>query len=149
MISTMQPLSQAGAASKPGFALKVAEARKLAVHSAECCNIGGLFLPVVVETLGSWSPDSIALISRIGKLVDQRLGTFPATAIKHPSLSSSGNGMEPYGLATYPFTLLGWMGTSNFSFVCLVQYTCVTGNNAWATASWLSCKNLHDMVTVL
>ena len=69
MISIMQPLTQAGAASEPGFALKVAEARKLASHNAECRNIGILFLPVVVETLGGWSPDSITLISRIGKLV--------------------------------------------------------------------------------
>ena len=83
MISTMHPLTQAGAASEPGFALKVAEARKLASHNAECHNIGVLFLPVVVETLDGWSPDSIALISRIGKLVGQRLGTPPATAIKH------------------------------------------------------------------
>ena len=48
---------QAGAASEPGFALKVAEARKLASHNAECRNIGVLFFPIVVETLGGWSPD--------------------------------------------------------------------------------------------
>ena len=83
MISTMQPLTQAGAATEPGFALKVAEARTLASHNAECRNIGVLFFPVVVEILGGWSPDSIALISRIEKLVGQRFGSPPATAIKH------------------------------------------------------------------
>ena len=44
VISTMQPLTQAGAASEAGFALKVAEARKLASHNAECHNIG-VFIP--------------------------------------------------------------------------------------------------------
>ena len=58
VISSMQPLTEAGAASEPGFALKVAEARKLASHNAECRNIGILFLSVVAETLGGWSPDS-------------------------------------------------------------------------------------------
>ena len=58
MISTMQPLTQAGATSEPGFALKVAEASKLASHNAECRNIGVLFFPVIVETLSGWSPDS-------------------------------------------------------------------------------------------
>ena len=95
MISTMQPLTQASAASELGFALKVAEARKLATHNAKCRNIRVLFLPVVVETLGGWSLDSIALISRIGKLVGERLGTPP---VKHLFqhlfiILSSGEGM--------------------------------------------------------
>ena len=34
VISTMQPLTLAGAAAEPGFALKVAEARKLGSHNA-------------------------------------------------------------------------------------------------------------------
>ena len=40
----------------------MAETRKLASHNAECRNIGVLFLLVVVETLGGWSPDSIVML---------------------------------------------------------------------------------------
>ena len=71
LISTMQPLTQARAAAEPGFALKVAEARKMAAHNADCRAIGVAFVPIVAETLGGWSKDSIAQISKIGCLVGQ------------------------------------------------------------------------------
>ena len=83
VISTMQPLTQAVAATEPSFALKIAEARKMAAHNADYRGIGATFLPIVVETLGGWSPDSISQIARIGRLAGQRLGTLPATTIKH------------------------------------------------------------------
>ena len=83
VISTMQPLTLAGAAAEPGFALKVAEARKLGSHNADCRAIGVSFIPIVAETLGGWSADSVVHIARIGRLVGQRLGTPPAIAVKH------------------------------------------------------------------
>ena len=79
----MQPLTLAGAAAEPGFALKVAEGRKLGSHNAACRAIGVSFIPIVAETLGGWSADSVVHIARIGRLVGQRLGTPPAIAIKH------------------------------------------------------------------
>ena len=79
----MQPLTLAGAAAEPGFALKVAEARKLGSHNADCRAIGVSFIPIVAETLGGWSADSVVHIARIGRLVGQRLGTPPAIAVKH------------------------------------------------------------------
>ena len=83
VISTMQPLTQAGAAAEPGFALGVAVARKMAAHNSDCHGIGVSFLPIVAETLGGWSPDSIAQIARIGRLAVQRLDIPPATAVRH------------------------------------------------------------------
>ena len=83
VISTMQPLTLSGAAVESGFALKVAEARKLGSHNADCRAIGVSFIPIVAETLGGWSTDSVVHIARIGRLVGQRLGTPPAFAVKH------------------------------------------------------------------
>ena len=123
----MQPLTQAGAATEPGFALKIAEARKMAAHNADCRGIGVTFLPIVVETLGGWSPDSISQIARIGRLAGQRLVLFLpllSSICSSAFLSSSGKGMPPCGLAAYPFTQPGWMGASN-SYVCVFVCVCV------------------------
>ena len=52
VISTMQPLTQSGAASEKGYALKLAEERKMAAHNAECRGAGVSFVPLAVESLG-------------------------------------------------------------------------------------------------
>ena len=52
VISTMQQLTLQGAASTPGYALRVGEERKMAAHAEECRSIGILFVPMVVESLG-------------------------------------------------------------------------------------------------
>ena len=85
VISTMQPLTQSGAASEKGYALKLAEERKMAAHNAECrCRGAGVsFVPLAVESLGGWSHETALQISRIGRLVGQRLGTTPAEAVSH------------------------------------------------------------------
>ncbi len=62
----------------PGHALRVGEARKMAVH-AEACRTGGiLFVPPVVESLGGWSREAICTIKWIGRQQGQRLGIPPA-----------------------------------------------------------------------
>ena len=83
VISTMQPLTQSGAASEKGYALKVAEERKMAAPNAECRGAGVSFVPLAVESLGGWSHEAALQISRIGRLVGQRLGTTPAEAVLH------------------------------------------------------------------
>ena len=79
----MQPLTQSGAASEKGYALKLAEERKMAAHNAECRGAGVSFVPLAVESLGGWSHEAALQISRIGRLVGQRLGTTPAEAVSH------------------------------------------------------------------
>ena len=81
VISTMQPLTQSGAASERGYALKVAEERKMAAHNAECRRAGISFVPLTVESLGGWSHEAALQISRIGRLVGQRYGSTPAEAV--------------------------------------------------------------------
>ena len=83
VISTMQPLTQSGAASERGYALKLAEERKMAAHNAECRGAGVSFVPLAVESLGGWSHEAALQISRVGRLVGQRLGTTPAEAVSH------------------------------------------------------------------
>ena len=56
-------------ASTAGHALEVATSRKLATHLSPCRAAGLDFIPLAVETLGSW------FIHAIGRQQDQRLGT--------------------------------------------------------------------------
>ena len=79
----MQPLTRSGAASEKGYALKVAEERKMAAHNAECRGAGVSVVPLAVESVGGWSHEAALQISRIGRLVGQRLGITPAETVSH------------------------------------------------------------------
>ena len=52
VISTLQNLTVAGAASTQDHTLSVARERKMALHSATCHSGGSLFFPLVIEYLG-------------------------------------------------------------------------------------------------
>ena len=54
-------------------ALKLAEERKMAAHNAECRGAGVSFVPLAVESLGGWSHEAALQISRVSRLVGQRL----------------------------------------------------------------------------
>ena len=49
------------AASSPGHALSIGIRRKLTSNLPSCRAAGVDFLPIVVETLGGWCPDAIAI----------------------------------------------------------------------------------------
>ena len=83
MISTMQPRTQSGAAPGIGFALNVAEERKMLAHSTECSAAEVTFVPLVAESLVDWGEGSVRQIARIGCLVGQTLGIPPAEPEKH------------------------------------------------------------------
>ena len=83
VISTLQSLTLAGAANTPGYALRVAEERKMAAHHDDCRKVGVLFTPLAVESLGGWSEEARRTISKIGQLMGQRLGSPPAETIRH------------------------------------------------------------------
>ena len=42
-----------------------------------------IFLPIVVEALGGWSEEAVFHISKIGRLIGQRLGLPPNETTKH------------------------------------------------------------------
>ena len=116
----MQPLTLLGAASEKGYALKVAEERKMVAHNAECRGAGVSFVPLAVESLGGWSHDAALQISRIGRLVGQRLGTSPTEAVSHLFQRLSiclWRGMLLCGLAAFCLTQLGLMGSFRYFFV--------------------------------
>ena len=120
-MSTMQPLTQSGAASEKGYALKLAEERKMAAHNAECRGAGVSFVPLAVELLGGWSHEAALQISRIGRLVGQRLGTTPAEAV-HICSSGCPSSMWAHCLPSHS----AWtMGTFTFFFFfCLFFCFC-------------------------
>ena len=54
VISTVQPLTLKGAASTTGYALRVAEERKMAAHAEHCREAGVHFIPLVLEFVRGW-----------------------------------------------------------------------------------------------
>ena len=52
----MQPLTQSGAASENGYALKLAEERKMAAHNAEWKGAGVSFVPFCCGVAGRLEP---------------------------------------------------------------------------------------------
>ena len=82
-ISTMQQLTQASAASTPGYALHVGEERKMAAHAEACRSVGVHFVSIVAETMGGWSELAIDTIKSIGRLQGQRLGIPPPDSTRH------------------------------------------------------------------
>ena len=83
VISTLQQLTVNGASINQGHALSVGEERKLAAHAAPCRSVGVTFIPLIVESLGGWSPRAVDVIKNIGRLQGQRLGTPPADSTTH------------------------------------------------------------------
>ena len=70
-----------GAASTPGHALRVGEEWKMAAHAEACRAVGVLFVPLVVESLGSWSDEAIHTIASVGRLQGHRPGIPPSESI--------------------------------------------------------------------
>ena len=83
VISTLQQLTVNGASTIHGHALSIGEERKLTVHAAPCRSVGVSFIPMIVESLGGWSPRAVDVIKCIGRLQGQRLGIPPADSTTH------------------------------------------------------------------
>ena len=75
VISPLQQQTLAEAASTPGHALQVGVHRKLVSILSACRSVGVEFVPIVIETLGDLSEDTISTIRAIGRAVGQRSGT--------------------------------------------------------------------------
>ena len=78
----MQPLTQSGAASEKGYALKLAEERKMVAHNAECRGVEVSFVPLAMESLGGWSQEA-ALYTNL-----QNRQTSGSEAWYHPCRNS-------------------------------------------------------------
>ena len=83
VISPLQWETLAGEAITPGHALQVREERKIATHADACHDVGLLFVPLVVETLGGWNQEAISTFEAIGRLQGHRLGTPPHETTNH------------------------------------------------------------------
>ena len=82
VLSTMQQLTQASAASTPGYVLHVGEERKMVAHAEACRSVGVHFVLIVAETLGGWSELAIDTIKSIGRLKGC-LGIPPPDSTRH------------------------------------------------------------------
>ena len=121
----MQPLTHSGAASEKGYALKVAEERKMAAHNAECRG-AGVSLILFPLLLSRWevgamkqpyrSPESADLLVRGLVLPPQK--QFQICSSVCPSFC--GEEMQPCELAAFCPTQLGLMGTFRYTFAVIV-----------------------------
>ena len=71
VIYSLQPLTLQGAPSSAGHALSVGEHRKMSAHAPTCLAVGVSFLPLA---LGGMSEAKTTLLSRIDRILGQRLG---------------------------------------------------------------------------
>ena len=91
VISSMQQLTLAEAASSPGHVLRVGVQRKLTVHLSACRSAGVDSIPLVVESLRRWCSDAISTIRSIGHAIGQRdnstesLLKYDQTPVRLPS----------------------------------------------------------------
>ena len=84
VISSLQQLTVSEAAVTPGYALEVGTRRKFAANLPSCRAAGIECVPMVVEALGGWAPDSISTIRRIGDILGQRVNpSDPSHSTKH------------------------------------------------------------------
>ena len=84
IISPLQQLTVAGAASRHGHALEVGVHWKLASHLSECSSTGVDFIPLVAETLGGLAKGTISTVRVIGKFLGHRVSpSDPSTSTKH------------------------------------------------------------------
>ena len=72
VISPLQQLTLAEAASTPGHALQVGTRRKLSSNLSACRDAGAECIPIVAETLGGLSEDSIHTVRAIGRAIGLR-----------------------------------------------------------------------------
>ena len=56
----------------PGHALQVGTRRKLTSHLSACRSVGVEFIPLVIETLGGLTEDTISTIRTLGQAIGQR-----------------------------------------------------------------------------
>ena len=84
VISPLQQSTLAKAASTPGHALQVGTRHKLASNLSACRAVGAECIPLVAETLGGLSKDSIHTIRAIGRDIGLRLSSpNPSISSKH------------------------------------------------------------------
>ena len=81
-VGLFQQLTLVEAASTPGHALQVGTRRKLASNLSACRAVGAECIPLLAETLGGLSEDSILNIRAIGRAIGLR------TSSPDPSISS-------------------------------------------------------------
>ena len=124
VISPLQHLTLTGAASAPGYALRVRVRRKMPSNLPACRSAGVDFLPIAVKTLVGWCPDAITTICSIGQALGQQLNsTDPATP---PNTSLAvwlllcGGTMLPFGCTVNRHSPLLWMVYFNLLIVLFI-----------------------------
>ena len=82
--SLMQHLTINQAGISQGYALEVAAKRMTALYGSSCRQVGIQFIPLPVETLGSWSVQAASTIQEVGCHQAVRLHSPPSDSILDP-----------------------------------------------------------------
>ena len=83
VISPLQKLTLQNSATIQGYALSLGEDWKRSSHAQDCFDVGVPFIPLLVETIGSWSSDVAQTISSLGRCLGHRFGSDPQDTISH------------------------------------------------------------------
>ena len=85
-ITVVNPLQTAfihQSAEVPGHALRKAYERKMARHGDSCREVGMVFRPLPMDTLGAWSDTMVAEVKRIGSSLARHTAGEESEVIKH------------------------------------------------------------------
>ena len=78
-VSPLQQQTLGEATFSPGHALRVGVQQKLSSHLSNCRSAGLEFIPLVFETLGGVSEDSISTLRSLGRSISLRTGPQDAS----------------------------------------------------------------------
>ena len=85
-VTVVSPLQQAlvdRAADEPGFALTHAYQRKMRQSHEDCNSEGISFIPLPVETLGSWHIQAVGNITRLARKLARHTGREDEEVVRH------------------------------------------------------------------
>ena len=115
IISPLQDLILCASASTPGHALRVGVQRKLMAHLSDCRAAGMDFVPIVVETLGGLSEDTISTVRKaISKHASPDDPSTSTGQLFHRLAISSWRGNARLGSIDTPLSLR--QSTASFDF---------------------------------
>ena len=86
----------------------------MSAHAPACRTVGVSFFTLAFEALGGMSEATTTSLSRIGRLLGQRLGVSPAASIRHPFQRGSVF-LWPFYILTALFSLSFFL---MFLFLC-------------------------------
>ena len=83
VVSPVQAACLERSVDNPSFSLEFAYRRKMRSAAAACRQVNVAFIPLAVQTFGSWHDEAATHLRRLAKALARRSGSPESTAIKH------------------------------------------------------------------